>query len=158
MALDCSGAGTCAGGWPIKVSPMYINTGSASHRNYPYTGVQGTCNQSKFGSLMKLSGAKSGYIAKTESTFEDWNAARVLSVIISVNRNFMMYKSGVFNDYTCETQRTGLHAITLNGYSKSGKYWILRNSWGSRWGESGYFRLYKGANICGVLRYGLYIN
>lgn len=159
QVLDCSGAGSCAGGWPYKTVGMFQRTGAALHSDYPYKSVQGRCDSSKIRNPRSLAGTKSGYIAKTEATFESWNAARVLSVIIAVNKNFMLYKNGVFNDNTCESARTGLHAITLNGYSRSGRYWILRNSWGSGWGESGYFRLGKGSyGVCGLYKYGFQIN
>lgn len=40
--------------------------------------------------------------------------------------------------------------MAIVGYSASGKYWIVRNSWGSSWGESGYIRLQYGSNQCGM--------
>merc|ERR1712159_10327 len=38
----------------------------------------------------------------------------------------------------------------------SGDYWIVRNSWGSAWGEDGYVRLKRGVNACGVANFASY--
>ncbi|VDO61068.1 unnamed protein product [Haemonchus placei] len=46
----------------------------------------------------------------------------------------------------------GSHALTFVGYgTENGQpYWLVKNSWGSRWGQSGYFKLVRGQNACGA--------
>lgn len=69
------------------------------------------------------------------------------------NNYFRFYSSGVLNAPECAT--FGLdHAIAIVGFGtdpEGGDYWIVRNSWGSEWGEQGYIRLgrVEGAGICG---------
>lgn len=53
-----------------------------------------------------------------------------------------MYNSGVLS--TCSKDAVLDHAVQLVGYDMSdanNMYWIVRNSWGASWGESGYIRL-----------------
>jgi len=60
------------------------------------------------------------------------------------------YKKGVANPKRCTT--TLDHAVLLIGYGEDQgqKYWLVKNSWGEKWGEEGYFRLIRGVGRCGV--------
>merc|ERR1712228_261302 len=42
------------------------------------------------------------------------------------------------------------HAVQATGYNAEGNYWIVRNSWGESWGESGFVWVEYGANVCGI--------
>lgn len=59
--------------------------------------------------------------------------------------NLFMYSKGVFSG--CEKDTVVNHAVLSVGYghdTSSGKdYWLIKNSWGDKWGESGYFRLQR---------------
>jgi len=63
------------------------------------------------------------------------------------------YVSGVITDASiCGTDLD--HALTVVGYNTTGPqpYWIVRNSWGSDWGEGGYFKVLMsdGSGVCGI--------
>ena len=68
-------------------------------------------------------------------------------------QTLQFYNSGVWDDETCDPAVLN-HAVTLVGYGseKGGDYWIAKNSWGSSWGEDGYFRvaIKPGAGIAGI--------
>jgi len=82
-----------------------------------------------------------------------------LSVAIEADRSvFGQYKSGIFNSSSCGTNLD--HATNVVGWGSSNgtDYWIMRNSWGTSWGEKGYMRLeiQNGAGVCGIQTRPLY--
>lgn len=73
-------------------------------------------------------------------------------VSVSVDAtNWHLYKEGVFDN--CDNKITN-HAVLAVGFEESGN-WIVRNSWGTGWGEEGFIRLVPG-NTCKIL-YRAYI-
>ena len=61
------------------------------------------------------------------------------------------YTGGVFNDASGCVEH--MHTIAVSGYGTDptdGDYWIVRNSWGTYWGERGWFRIARGTNNLGI--------
>ncbi len=69
-----------------------------------------------------------------------------VSVVIDAS-DWQLYKSGIFE---CGETKKGQinHAVLLVGYDEEA--WIVKNSWGNKWGEEGYIRLRMG-NTCGII-------
>ncbi len=64
---------------------------------------------------------------------------------------FQGYTGGIFSTNETDPTYPGWpnHMINLVGWDDAGQYWILRNSWGSWWGESGYMRIKYGTSLVG---------
>jgi len=83
-------------------------------------------------------------------------ATQPVSVAIEADKMvFQMYTGGIINSARCGTNLD--HGVLVVGYGSESNqdYWILKNSWGPSWGESGYFRIAKdtskdSAGICGL--------
>jgi cathepsin X len=60
------------------------------------------------------------------------------------------YTGGIFYDTTGDTDI--VHDISVVGFGVENgtKYWTVRNSWGTHWGESGFFRVVRGINNIGI--------
>lgn len=79
-----------------------------------------------------------------------------VSVAIDASaQSFQLYTSGIYND--CGTSLD--HAVLAVGYGSnaSGDYWIVKNSWGTGWGENGYVLIERDMNsspgACGINMY-----
>jgi len=73
------------------------------------------------------------------------------SASYSVYSDFPAYESGVYRR-TNGTEFLGGHAVKLLGWGvENGEdYWLLANSWGTTWGENGFFKIRRGVNECGI--------
>ena len=67
-----------------------------------------------------------------------------------VHEDFLYYVGGIYHKVYGTS--LGGHAVLIVGYGSMNNhdYWIVRNSWGSDWGENGYFRILRGTNECGI--------
>jgi len=78
---------------------------------------------------------------------------------VGVNAIFMQtYIGGVSCPLICSKKRLN-HGVLLVGYGAKGfsilrlgnkPYWIIKNSWGEKWGEDGYYKLCRGHGMCGI--------
>lgn len=151
--VDCStsyGNHGCNGGLMDYGFKYIKDHGIQTESSYPYTARDGRCKAS--GSpAAKVSGFTD--VQNSESALATASAARVVSVAVDAN-TWSSYSRGVMKASHCGTQLD--HGVTLVGYGNAAgdNFWIIKNSWGTRWGESGYIRLQKGVSsrggTCGV--------
>lgn len=71
------------------------------------------------------------------------------------------YYSGVYTSTVCSNEpEKATHAMTVVGYgttSTGQDYWIVRNSWGTKWGDNGYIKWARNKNnMCGIANWGIY--
>lgn len=73
-----------------------------------------------------------------------------ITCTVAVTDAFASYTGGIFRDETGDLSLD--HSISLVGYGEEDgvKFWIGRNSWGTYWGEQGYFRIVRGVNNLGI--------
>jgi len=121
--------------------------------------VNQTC---KYSVSQATSVETSGYENVTADNVAQMKAAvaqQPTSVLIEADRAvFQQYRSGVFNNSGCGTNLD--HATLVVGYGSDAgqEYWIMKNSWSTRWGEEGYMRLaiVEGDGTCGIQKSPLY--
>ncbi|EAR95834.1 papain family cysteine protease (macronuclear) [Tetrahymena thermophila SB210] len=141
----------CSGGWPDQCLNYASKIGITTLDKYPYVGVMTNC---------RGSGTNNGFKPKSwiqiPNTSNDLKSALNFSpVSVLVDASTLgIYKSGIFNG--CDQSNISLnHAVLAVGYDQQGN-WIIKNSWGTQWGENGYMRL-AANNTCGILSYNFQI-
>lgn len=76
-----------------------------------------------------------------------------VAVAYQVASDFRDYSSGVYHSTICKGGTMDVnHAVLAVGYGTEGErdFWHIKNSWGQRWGVSGYFKIQRGENMCGI--------
>ncbi|XP_002134963.2 cathepsin L-like [Drosophila pseudoobscura] len=124
--------------------------GIDTEASYPYQGPAGPCSYRPSARAARVFGA-----VPLPQGNERTMAQALLSGPLAVSINaatIQFYRSGVFRDSSCS--RSVNHAVLAVGYGTDpsyGDYWLIKNSWGTGWGESGYIRMARNSdNQCGV--------
>lgn len=131
-ALSCSGAGSCAGGYPYRTLDYYTTTGVVNEACFPYQAASIPCNKCRDwkNSVVKISGRED-----YDGT-ENWVKEKLI-------------KRGVISGGIYSWG----HAMALLGWTTdpadNRTVWIFKNSWGINWGELGYGRLKISPNDIG---------
>lgn len=152
-ATNCHG---CNGGWASKAIDYVVSSQSGSFNtaeDYPYVGGAKTCHYDS----SKAVGSISGYSAVKASSETDLQAkiatyGTAAACIDASVISFQLYSGGIFSDESCSTLYLD-HYVSIVGYGRDGEtdFWIVKNTWGSDWGEAGYIRMARNnGNMCGI--------
>ncbi|XP_058475619.1 cathepsin S-like [Solea solea] len=160
--VDCSvryGNHGCNGGFMINAFQYVIkNKGIASDKVYPYTGKRGKCKYSS----QDHAASCSSYVLLPEGDESALKTALAkigpISVAIDASRpKFVFYRHGVYMDRKC-THNVN-HGVLAVGYGRDQghDYWLVKNSWGVKYGEEGYIKMARNRhNQCGIALYACY--
>ncbi|XP_017278361.1 procathepsin L-like [Kryptolebias marmoratus] len=150
----------CNGGFITK-SYSYIirNRGVDSESFYPYEHQNGKCRYSDKGKAAYCSDLH--ILPQGDEAALQAAVASVGPIAVAVNAmlsSFQLYKGGLYNVPDCNPVLIN-HAVLVVGYGTDGgqDYWLVKNSWGTDWGEGGFIRMARNKkNLCGIATLGVY--
>jgi len=155
--VDCSraqGNMGCNGGLMDQAfTYIKVNKGIDTEMSYPYTAHDQTCAFS----ADNVGATDNGF---TDVTSKDENALMQavgtvgpVSVAIDASHtSFQLYSHGIYHERLCSPTRLD-HGVLAVGYgTDSGTdYWLVKNSWGTVWGDKGYIKMIRNSkNNCGI--------
>merc|ERR1711871_599674 len=153
--MDCStaeGDHSCQGGL-MDFGFKYIvdNKGIDSEADYPYKMANEACQTAKETSVVATITGYSDVPKQNVAQFKAALAKGPVSIAIEADQTgFQHYQGGIL-DATCGTKLD--HGVLAVGYTDD--YWIVKNSWGTVWGEQGYVRMSSSVGApdgeCGLL-------
>ena len=130
--------------------------GIETDADYPYSGYKSTCKADPTKYIdMIVTGVKALQSPADEEEMKEF-LYETSPLIVGLNGTpLQTYGGGIIDKTSSECPSSGInHIAVLVGYGhddNTGKdYWIVKNSWGKSWGESGYFRIKRGSGTCGI--------
>jgi len=164
--VDCDKTdGGCNGGdTPTAYEFIVKEGGLEAEASYPYTAKDGTCKFNASKVVATISSYKwaippCNTAATRNCDTQDeaglWTFVQnqgPVSICVDAEP-WQTYVSGIFTNTKCLHGYNDLdHCVHLTGFGTQNgqKYWLVKNSWGTSWGEKGYIRIAFGSNLCGI--------
>ena len=155
--VDCStsyGNHGCNGGLMDYGFKYIMDNGICTESEYPYKAVGGSC-QTTCEASVEISSCRD-VASKNQAELQKAVAQTPVSVAIEADtRVFQLYTGGVITGSSCGTNLD--HGVLVVGYGSQDNvdYWLVKNSWGSSWGENGYVKIERSSSVndvgvCGI--------
>jgi len=153
--VDCDKKDSgCGGGDTVTAYEYVIKApGMEQNSDYPYTAKNGKCQFDASKVVAKISNWS--YVTTPKQKNETqmlYYIATTAPVSICVDASSWQYYTGGIITKGCGD--TLDHCVQITGFGTDAKsgvdYWLIRNSWGTVWGESGYLQVERNKNLCGV--------
>lgn len=129
------------------------NGGITTEDQYPYAAVDQQCQLKPGSQAVAVVGGSVNISLSEDDLQQAIFQHGPVSVAYQVIGDFKDYKSGVYTTDSCKNGPDDVnHAVLAVGYGVENgiPYWILKNSWGTTWGDNGYFKMERGKNLCGI--------
>lgn len=149
--VDCDRSSNqgCNGGWMTDAFTYLKQTGLQEESTYPYANTQNQCNFDRTKAVANIT----GHVVVTQGTGNEVALTDALAnhgpvaIALYVSSGFQNYKSGVFFDTTYKSQFVN-HAVLAVGYGvlNGEEYYLIKNTWGTSWGQNGYIYLARNRN------------
>jgi C1A family cysteine protease len=154
----CSNHGAnCGGWWPDSAYSEIKSRGIVPESSYPYmtafdnppvmdperpTVWKAHCTQVANRATLAVKITNSGTLASATDRKNYLTNVGPCCAILHVFNDFFSYGSGVYHHVSGAD--VGLHCVEVIGYSEAEHCWICKNSWGTGWGEGGFFKIAYG--------------
>jgi C1A family cysteine protease len=144
------------GGIPDETCNIYTATGHDVGNTCNDVDICKNCSPSKgcFAqpTYKKYGISEYGLVNGTQNMMNEINNRGPIACTVAVTSDFDAYTGGIFEDKTGDLSLD--HSISVVGWGVDEEtgtdYWIGRNSWGTYWGEEGFFRIVRGVNNLGI--------
>lgn len=146
--VDCDPQSEGCNGGLMSWSYEYLKRvgGQCLLKDYPYNARDSLCKDSKCEKVVQVKGWSQPIMADSV-LFNALQQQPIPVTLAASSSAFQFYRSGVLTGDSCSKNQQVNHAVIAVGYGVTDDqipYYLIRNSWGSGWGDAGHIKLARG--------------